>query len=1633
MSQVRKFAQGGGNPESSSNQTSTKHKPYKITIDGVVQELDDQDLANWASAYSTSTNSQQRIGLNDVINSIKRGNNVSYNSLKNTFTGVNWTNQDIINNLNLNRTNPNQRQAERQKRRWARRDSRRGDARQQWMVGMQEAMRYNFNPIQSQQTETPSEDNRTALYGDDSSWFDYNTDDKGNVTFSTGPENAGYLQRLKNFETFLNLSEDEADKQYSWDDENDRYIQDLRTAWASNQTSENPFTFSGLIERIRANQLNETDLDWLKWMGFDKDSRKDNTDSAQQTVVPRSWEGSGFNDALLEQNNYYVRKDNEGNTYLYTTNAQGELVPVQDSIYLKGTPWARGTQWEGGAIYGGRFYNQNDVYDRNSTVGQAIQSQLFNQLAGLTNPEDIRQAALNSGWQVYGTENPFNISADNTFISGQSYLPGFTDIFNNGTYYWTDITNQYNAPEGTTILTYLNPNNRDRDNFLREQYAIYHNGQSQIFDNIEKLQNYLNRPDVGITQAEHYNYGNPIRQWGYTTENGTRYYDLGKRYIIPGDENSAYSVLRDNLGNYYVTLNNGQKQLLKGRAILEKIKNGTVTAQELQNGHATEDNRKTFGNDNAFFGINVGTRNKDPYEPGSYDQFFGFYKKGGKIQSKQIGGLFSTGSYGKQKEYKPVESNIGSPQKLNADKRLKTSTDQAELTGGILDAAGLATSWIPGLGAAIGALGSLSHFVADVKKDGFQWSDAGKLAGNLALDALTFVPGVGFVAKAAKTGVKTAKAAKRADKVAKALNRTRPALATAGAISGGAAIKSAVEDLQNNEFTSESMGKLLTGVGQATLGSLGLGKLYKTAKTIKNLNKTPIKDKFEVKPDDKKIKKTAKKVGNVISKGSKKAGIGFSSTIKLMYNPKKTEALISQNWETLARSSNSYANRLAAEYLNKFGSQTIGNTTYSGIRVGPNWMYNRFRLNKTANTTTNAAVNTTPQIINPIKTNKEKYSPEEKALRKSIAELLHKIRNVKTSEGTKSLVMDVGFRGKGFNGKTIPNRFDAAIKARPELRNMIQHHIDQDRYFHGTGIDDFIKRFNLSFKKGGIIKAQGGTDTSNWDNVVFRNGHFYSVNPEMNVFNNPPVIQSTSSQSTTQPFTLVMNNTNTNPYFNYERGGIKFDSNGNVDWNATYGDNSDYMNYRQYYIDNWNNPEFQAAKQAYLRQLQEKGVKTGSLNKSYIKTDPKTGRSVSINPDAYNLNDPTISTVYDMSLDEFKRLTNDERLGYAHDLYNDAFGRIYKPAQSPNAPEINIDSIEIPDEDLQVEIEDLNLSIPQLTANYVDENGRIIEDGLNPSSYTPKVNTFDPQLLFGAAELARSIATNNYMFKKMKEANKLIQKEMPTEIYDRYQDHITPAYQNAAQQKRQFFVPTSTDALTNYTMRQMNEDQARQLELEGNLKASEQYSQWLQNDLAARRAYAQDRRETALFNRQEMLNKLLRDAQIDQGRIAANNQSIANFAMEGRNWFHQKRQRALDAISQYDNAVAQNNYELDMRNAGQSYFNEFMNMTPEQRAENGGDWMYFWQTRDPQGYNAAQTAAFAKLQNARLHNRGLDVQWPYKIPTILAKKGGTLKYQQRHTGQKPDEAIWINRNKETAKALEKLHDAVIKLFMKSIS
>ena len=1204
----------------------------------------------------------------------------------------------------------------------------------------------------------------------------------------------------------------------------------------------------------------------------------------------RSYEGSSFNNNALEQVGYYIRQDSNGNPILYDENGQ----VVRDNIYLRGSQWADNTPWQSGAWYQGQFYTNDQLMNDNNAASQAIRP-LFNAWRDAKTFADIQTALDSSGWKM-NYQAP-NINENNTFVSGENYLSGFTNLFNDGTYYWSDISDKYDLPEESRILAFYNSNTRDSDNLFKEQYAISHNGQSQVFDSIEKLQNYLNQNNIQQTQG--YRSITPLSQYKYMMNNGTRYFYMPKQYLIPGDESTAYNVYRDNLGNYYTDGDNGKMKLLQGKAILEKIKNGTVTAQELKNGFASEDNRSGFGDDGRFFGINMGTKNKNPYEMGAYDEYFHFYKKGGKIQKHQYGGLFNSGQVGKQKENKPVESKIGQPQKLKADKKLKTSADSANLAAGILDTAGLATSWSPGVGTAINVLGSLSRLSADIQKDGFQWKDLGNFGINLGLDALTLLPGVGAIGKAAKTGVKVAKAAKRANKAAKVLNRVQPILATAGAIGGTSQIAGAIKDIQNDEFTSESMGNLLSGIGNTAMGITGLGKVYRQAKVAKKLNTSPIKDKFDIKAEDKAVKKAAKKAGNWANKAQTKISGPFK-TLRYMYSPSKVESTIANNWQILARSSNPYANRLAAEYLNKFGSQKIGNTLYSGERLGPNWIFNRYKLNS-----------------------RQEYL------------------------------------------------------ALPPW--------NPPKIIQGNGFITYQK------KGGKIVKGQDGL----------------------------------------KPGDLVYNNTSSPSYFDYNRSGIKFNGS-NVDWTATYDPNSLYSKYRNIYLNNWDNPEFNVYKQAYLNQLSQ-----GNNN-------------IDVN---------------NLSKDEFARITNDQLLGYAHNLYVDPNGDngLYNLAmnQLPAATvtaKSNINSITPGKAVAQSSIGLIpNPALSNNNQNTEDTNQTLKKPSGAGSQYTNansvlKNLKFNPDDLFGLIETTRSIIANNQLYKDLKEANTAVLKPYMPEIYDRYQDHITPIYQEAAKAKRNF-VPTSTDAITNYAMRQANEDTAQQLETEGRLKASEQYSQYLDKDLAARRAYAEDRRNTAFYNTQEMANKVMRDAQIEQGRKLANNQSISNYVMEMRNKFAQDRAKSQAFQKQQDALLAQQALNAEVNKAAQKWRTIFANMDLDERKARGYDsYEDIWLEQDPESYNNAYLKGQLKAQQYLQDNQNKYIDYlfnkvpyvnllanyktPVSMPAYMSsfKSGGkTPKYTQRHTGQKPDEAIWIQRNKDTAKALEKLHDAVIKLFMKSIS
>lgn len=1481
MSQVRKFDKGGTAAQTEQQSSTEAKKKYRLIINGKEMLLDDNGLADFRKAGSGQGGMMGNVYA-DIADALQAGNTVRYNSDSNTISGVDFKRVDPTAIAKANENQVWDKKAQRRANRYARRNN----LTHQFNSALASIGNINFyKPEDETIDSSDSSSSKLTLFGSYKP-FEYNIDDQGNKTFAQSPLNATAKRYIDAYADLVGLTRDQAKEKYNFDDEKyDQLINWYNTYgqgynWSNGDDS--------LWSRIQSGNYNENDDELLKLLGWDitKKSEQDSTDQNG----PRSYEGSGFNNEALKQAGYYVKKGSDGNTYLYDNTGQ----VVRDSIYLRDTPWATGTKWAGGAVYQGRLWTPDEIFNQNTIASQAIGSELFDRLSGITDPEQIRQAILNSPWKVSGTENPYSYE---TFDSSKNYLKGFMDSLNNGTYYYTDISNKFNAPDDTHILAVMSEDNRDRDNMLKTQYAV--SGYSQLFDSIEQLQNYLNTR--GITSAQGYRQSTPISQYSYVMNNGKRYIIAPETRNIAGKE---YNLYRDEEGRYYVDGNDGKMRMLTGTGILDAIKNGTVTAEDLVEGNLgtmpVKYGKKKAAREKAAYGSS--------YAPGSYDQIFGF-KKGGRVPIMQMGGYFSSGRVGQSKEKEQVENWVGQPQKMGADKRLKTKTDTLNKTAGWLDAAGLATSWIPGVGTGVGILGSLARFGADVKKDGFQWKDAGNLAINLGLDALTLIPGLGAISKVAKAGSKAAKLVKTSDKVAKVAKAVSPLMSAAGATTGAAQIYGAINNPDG--MTSEDFGNLLSGIANVGLGSKNLIKNYKVAKVAKSLDgKKPIKtkDAFKIGDKDNWFKKGAKKIGNWGNRAIHAPGNalkGGSSTVNYMLNPFKQsqiDELIGSNWQVLAKSPNQFHNQLAAEFL----------------------------------------------VKNPIK------KPE---LPKQGDEIQRLLDNMNTYFGRKAHSARAWDLWKG---------------------------------------DNYVLYPQLAFKQGGkIIKAQPGTK---------------------------------------MPFGIfVTDSSSVDPnLFNYQKSGIQFNDS-NVDWTKTYGDGT-FMNYRQQYLNNWDNTAFKPVIDAYLAQL-SKGNNNVDLS--------------------------------NFSKEDFARLTQDQKLGYAHNLYTDAFANYLKsntPATilsrgplTGNTPTLNIPTPELGTpapimsrEELDAKREE-NIKADGSQAIGGQGNGSPVGETKSSKRFN-----WDPDTFIGLANLGYSVHKNNQMYGVLDDAirksGRALQKEMPTEIYDRYQDHITPIYQEAANNKRQFFVPTSTDVLTNYAIRQTNEDAAQQLLTEGRLKASEAYSQYLDKDLAARRAYADARREIANQNRAIMASTIMQLGQNDAARRLANNQSVQNFVMEFRNKLAQDKTKRDNLIQSYYTTKAQNDYNTAFRNYlsnadGKNYYQLFKEATDKAPNETFEDWLY---RTDMNAYNKANEAGIAAAGETRWNGAASALNWfrvpdypglvsttpnnPYGVRIANEKKGGkTPKYMQRHTGQKPDEAIWIQRNKDTAKALEKLHDAVIKLFMKTLS
>lgn len=168
-------------------------------------------------------------------------------------------------------------------------------------------------------------------------------------------------------------------------------------------------------------------------------------------------------------------------------------------------------------------------------------------------------------------------------------------------------------------------------------------------------------------------------------------------------------------------------------------------------------------------------------------------------------------------------------------------------------------------GAGMGMAASTGHFAADIKRDGLDWGDVGRFAGNVGLDILTAIPIAGNVAKVGKLG----KVIKNTAKV------LVPTLTAMGLSQAAGVVQKVVNDGWKS-LTNEDVSVLVGGL-TSMRGILKGGRAaVDRTRTAKDLNKSkvaanPIENGVTLKP----------KTGDKVSMNTKAGTTVESGEIKI--------------------------------------------------------------------------------------------------------------------------------------------------------------------------------------------------------------------------------------------------------------------------------------------------------------------------------------------------------------------------------------------------------------------------------------------------------------------------------------------------------------------------------------------------------------------------------------------------------------------------------------------------------------------------------------------------------------------------------------------------------------------------------
>ena len=758
-----------------------------FTKDGVTYQVDDDFLQAMAAHGSSITDDRARADYGAIVNALRSGADLSYDSNTNELRG------DVtFDNMNA-----------RQRRRAAKRTSKTGEVLDSTFNGRVNQVKTATNALRGfshNQNTVRANPNRSIdisrklllpYLRDENGKL--KLDENGNRIYNADIDDSKIFNRL---DFIQNLA-------------NEENIVDWKGY--NNQTKEDYLRFAreysdwdGLRQRIKNGTITDRDITTLSKLGIlDRETTSGTSESGGAQSEQEKWE-------LWDKENNFT--PDFRSTYNISYGPNGELLTEGLGLEGYGKDWRHAyfgenfvkihpelKRFQDYILYNGRLYSKNEWSNPDSEINQILKSpnvDIFNKMS-----QNLFDPIKNGQWQVLWTNNPFQ-----RYNSQLQYNPYFNSTYkddNNVLYAYTSPLYE-NLPQGVTVVDIID-SNTPRNEFgvptSISPVGLDENG------NVIDISKYIRAAGYNgeATGNAFYSRVDPTDKilGGYVWDD----FDESGKYSF------AYNPDNPEMGYFYDSENN--KLYPFRQEVFRQLLNsdGYLSAEEIN-----QIKHMDWGAFRRWLNRNIGPLGM--YEFAGARQPAIPYNR--QVPKQQTGGLINWISQDTPKTSPKVK--VRDEKKAATTSQIKsgdlTAADKWQLGALAADLGALVASIPTGgnpVAATLGVGSTATQFISDVKRDGLDWGDIGNAALGLGLDAISFLPGVGIVGKAAKT--------------ARIIKRIKPLL-TAGfsALGLSAALNSINKE---GEWTLDDYRNILMGVQGLIGGKRALDRTVGYKKTGK--------------------------------------------------------------------------------------------------------------------------------------------------------------------------------------------------------------------------------------------------------------------------------------------------------------------------------------------------------------------------------------------------------------------------------------------------------------------------------------------------------------------------------------------------------------------------------------------------------------------------------------------------------------------------------------------------------------------------------------------------------------------------------------------------------------------------------